>query len=484
MSLAMVSLELAVIGLALAVLLIDLWTPRELRHLLGYLAAAGLLVILAASWISGSDPSEVGISRIGFSGMFVQDGLAVFFKRIFLAIGVMVVLMGVEFRERIPMGIGEFFAITLIALAGMMFAASANDFVMVYVAMELMAACFYILVSFQRSRSNSLEAGVKYLILSALSAGLLVFGIALIFGTSGGTNFAFVAAAGARLAENNLFCLGTLLVLLGLAFKISAVPMQMWAPDVYQGAPTPVTALLAISSKTAGFVLVLRVLFAAAPALSLHWHKLFTCAAAFTILYGNLCAIPQRSLKRLLGYSSIAHSGYLLLGVAALNDSGSVAILYYLAGYAFTLAAIFIVLCLVARDNDDISVLAGLNRRSPILALAMTLGMVSLAGIPPMAGFFGKLLLFKSVLAQAAIHQSYLWLTLVAIVGVVISYYYYFGVIRAIYWSEEGSDMSPIAISAPLKFSVVVCIAAMFYLGLCPDAALSAATKAVQALRF
>ena len=482
MNLGMLSSELAVIGLALAVLLIDLWTPRQFRHRLGYLAAAGLLVILIASLCCASTSAP---PATGFSGMFIQDGLALFFKRIFLATGVMIVLMGVEFRDHIPVGLGEFFSINLMALAGMMFAASANDFVMVYVAMEMISVSFYVLVSFQRSRSNSLEAGVKYLILSALSSGLLVFGIALIFGISGGTNFSLVAGEGTRLAQNKVFCLGALLVLLGLAFKISAIPMQMWAPDVYQGAPTPVTAFLAIGSKAAGFVLVLRVLFVAAPALSLQWGKLLTWAAALTILYGNLFAIPQRSLKRLLGYSSIANSGYLLLGVAALNTAGSVAVLYYLAGYAFTLAVIFIVLCLVARENDDIAVLAGLNRRSPLLALALTLGIISLAGIPPLAGFFGKLLLFKAVLEQAAVHRSYLWLALVAIAGVVISYYYYFGVIRAVYWGEEGPEMKPIAVSAPLKLSVGVCIAAMFYLGLGPDAVLSAAREAVaRALRF
>jgi NADH-quinone oxidoreductase subunit N len=482
MNLGMLSSELAVIGLALAVLLLDLWTPRQYRHRLGYLAAAGLLVILIASVCCASTSTP---PATGFSGMFIQDGLALFFKRIFLAVGVLVVLMGVEFRDRIPMGLGEFFAIVLTALAGTMFAASANDFVMVYVAMEMMSVSFYVLVSFQRSRANSLEAGVKYLILSSLSAGLLVFGIALIFGTSGGTNFSLVASEGTRLAENKVFCLGALLVLLGLAFKLAAIPMQMWAPDVYQGAPMPVTAFLAIASKAAGFVLVLRVLFVAVPALSLHWNKLFIWAAALTILYGNLCAIPQRSLKRLLGYSSIANSGYLLLGIAALNTAGSVAVLYYLAGYAFTLAVIFIVLCLVARENDDIAVLAGLNRRSPLLALALTLGMISLAGIPPLAGFFGKLLLFKAVLEHAAVHRSYLWLALVAIAGVVISYYYYFGIIRAVYWAEEGPEMTPIAVSAPLKISVGVCIAAMFYLGLGPDAVLSAATEAVvRALRF
>jgi len=481
MNLAMISLELSVIGLALVVLLIDLWTPRESKHRLGCLAAAGLLVILAASFSSYFAGAP---SATGFSGMFVQDGLAMFFKRLVLAAAFFVVVMGMEFRERIHLGLGEFFTIILIALAGMMFAASANDFVMVFVAMEMMSVSFYILVSFQRSRSNSLEAGVKYLIMSALSAGVLVFGIALIFGTSGQTGFAAVAAHGSDLAQNKLFWLGALLVLLGLAFKITAFPMQMWAPDVYQGAPTPVTAFLAIGSKAAGFVLVLRVLFVAAPALSLHWHKLFIWTAALTILYGNLCAIPQRSLKRLLGYSSISNAGYLLLGVAALNFSGSAAVLYYLAGYAFTLAVVFMVLCVVAPENDDISVLAGLNRRSPLLALAMTLAMVSLAGLPPLAGFFGKLLLFKAILARATVERTYLWLALVAIAGVVISIYYYFGVIRAVYWSEQGPDMSPITLSRPMKFSVAVCVAAMLYLGIFPEAVLSAAMEAVKVLRF
>jgi len=480
MNLAMISLELAVIGLAMAVLLADLWTPKSYKHWLGYLAAIGLLVILAASFC----PALATPPTVGFSGMFAHDGLALFFKRIFLAVGLLVVLMAAEHHDRLPAGIGEFFTITLIALAGMMFAASANDFVMVFVAMEMMSVSFYVLVSFQRGRSSSLEAGVKYLILSALSAAILVFGIALIFGTSGRTNFAAVSSEANRLAQNRAFWLGAMLVLLGLAFKISAFPMQMWTPDVYQGAPTPVTAFLAIGSKTAGFVLVLRVLFVAAPALAQHWSLLFTWTAALTILYGNLCAIPQRSLKRLLGYSSIAHAGYILLGIAALSASGSAAVLYYLTGYAFTLAVVFLVLCLIARESDDIAVLAGLNKRSPLLALGLALGIISLAGIPPMVGFFGKLLLFKSVLERAAFDRVYLWLTLTAIAGVVISYYYYFGIIRAIYWSEDGPDMTPIAISAPMKISVIACIAVILYLGIFPNAALAAATEAVKVLRF
>ena len=239
--------------------------------------------------------------------------------------------------------------------------------------------------------------------------------------------------------------------------------MQMWAPDVYQGAPTPVTAFLAIGSKAAGFVLLLRVLFVAAPWSRGTGKRLFMIVAAITILYGNLCALPQRSLKRLLGYSSIAHAGYLMLGVAALNRAGSAAVLYYLLGYLFTLGAAFVVICVVCRESDDISTLAGLHQRSPVLAAGMAMAMVSLAGVPPLAGFAGKLFLLESVVEQAALNPAYYKLALVAVAGVVISLAYYFGVIRAIYWSKECPDTSPIKVSPMMKISLGVCMAGMLY---------------------
>ncbi|MGO8702035.1 MAG: NADH-quinone oxidoreductase subunit N [Limisphaerales bacterium] len=479
MQLSLLTLELAVVGLALVVLVLDLWTPLDAKDRLDAVTAVGLVLILAFSFtISGETPG------VGFHGMFTQDGLALFFKRFFLIAALMVVLMAWEFRDRIAVGHGEFNVLVLLALAGMMFAASASDFVMVFVALELISVSFYILVSFQRARLNSLEAGVKYLILSALASSFLVFGIALIFGTGNSANFEALRLAGAKLALNKVFWLGLLMVLLGLAFKISAVPLQMWAPDVYQGAPTPVTAFLAIGSKAAGFVLLLRVLFMAAPALVVHWNKLLILVAAVTILYGNLCAIPQRSLKRLLGYSSISNAGYLLLGIAALSAPGAAALLYYLAGYLFTLAAAFTVICIVARESDDLSVLAGLHRRSPLLALALTLSMISLAGVPPLAGFLGKFLLLKAVIQQVPADSAYLWLAGVALAGVVISIYYYFGVIRAIYWAKQPDDLSAIPVSTPMKFSLGVSIAAMLYLGIFPGMVWDTVTEAVKALNF
>ena len=369
----------------------------------------------------------------------------------------------------------EYYSLIVFALAGMLFAASANDFTMLFVSIELITITFYILVSFQRSKIISLEAGVKYLILGALSSSFMVFGIALIWGTTGKLNFTELAAVAPQFADSRIFLLGVLLVLVGLGFKIAAFPFQIWAPDVYQGAPTPTTAFLAIGSKAAGFVLLLRVLFTAVPGVTQTWANLLIIISALTILYGNLCALPQRNLKRLLGYSSIAHAGYLLLGVAALSASGQSALLYYLAGYVFTVMAAFFVITLVMRQlvTEDISGLSGLHQRSPLLAATLTLAMVSLAGIPPLAGFFGKFLLLKAVIEQAPAHPGYYCLAFTALAGVVISLYYYFGVVRAIYWSKDASNVSPIELSSPAKLSLWACIAGMFWLGLFPNTVLN-----------
>jgi NADH-quinone oxidoreductase subunit N len=315
---------------------------------------------------------------------------------------------------------------------------------------------------------------------------------------SGTMAFTAVDAATPGLAEKcasligqPVFMLGLLFVLMGLGFKIAAFPVQIWAPDVYQGSPAPTTAFLAVGSKAAGFVLLLRVLFTAVPAVTAQWTTLLVVISAITILYGNLCAIPQRNLKRLLGYSSIAHAGYLLLGVAAMAanvknpTAGGAAILYYLSGYLFTVLAAFSVLCLILRqvEVEDISALAGLSKRSPLLAATMTLAMISLAGIPPLAGFFGKFLLFKAVVEQGAFHSGYYWLLAVAIVGVVISLYYYFGVVRAIYWSADSGDRSPIEISRPLQITLYACMFGMLFLGVFPNVMLKLASQAVSVLK-
>ncbi len=482
MNSSLITLELCVIAIGTVLLLADFWMPAERKKFLAYAAIAVLGGLLLVSLGGDGICSQFGTA---FHGSFIEDPLALFFKRFFLVAAILVLFLSAEFSDRL-VGISEYYSLILFALSGMLFAASSNDFVMLFVSIELITITFYVLVSFQRGRLVSLEAGVKYLILGALSSAFLVFGIALIWGTTGKFNFNDLAQVSGQFLDNKIFLLGVLFVLVGLGFKIAVFPFQIWAPDVYQGAPTPTTAFLAVGSKAAGFVLLLRVLFVAVPDVTKHWANLLIVISGITILYGNLCALPQRNLKRLMGYSSISHAGYLLLGVAALSTSGQSALLYYLAGYLFTVIAAFTVIALVMRhlNDEDISALAGLNQRSPLLATTMTIAMASLAGIPPLAGFFGKFLLLKAVIQAAQItgNHGYYCLTFTALAGVIISLYYYFGVIRAIYWSKDAQDLSPIQLSTPAKFSIWVCIAGIFWIGLFPNTVLDLATDAVKSL--
>ena len=475
------TLEVWVIILGIVLMLADFFFgfAPERRKYLAYLAIAVLGVLLLTNL--GSD----AVTGTAFNGAFIEDSLAIFFKRFFLVAAILVLFLTAEFAEKISVSISEFYSLIIFALAGMLFAASSNDFAMLFVSVELITVTFYVLVSFQRRKILSLEAGVKYLIIGALSSAFMVFGIALIWGTTGTLNFNDLAQVAPQFVDNKIFLIGVLFLLAGLGFKISAVPFQIWVPDVYQGAPTPATTFLAVGSKAAGFVLLLRVLFTAIPAVTHKWAEFFIVISALTILYGNLCALPQRNLKRLLAYSSIGHAGYLLLGIAALSASGQSAVMYYLAGYLFTIVAAFTVVALVMQhlDNEDISGLAGLSQRSPLLATTMTLAMVSLAGLPPMAGFFGKFLLLKSVIAAGAQNSCYYCLAFIALAGIVISFYYYFGVIRAIYWSREAADLSPIRISGAAKFSIALCIAGMLWLGTFPNTVVNLANEAAQALK-
>jgi NADH-quinone oxidoreductase subunit N len=494
MNLALLSHEWLVIALGLGLLLADLWLPAPAKRQLGYVAALGVGAILLYSVLAVRiGPGEV---EYAFDKMYVLDGLALFFKRFFLVAALLVLVMSVEYADSFQAGIGEFYALLLFALSGMLFASSVNDFALLFVSLELITVTFYVLISFQRTRLTSLEAGVKYLILGALSTAFTVFGIAFVYGISHKLNFGDVATVAGQYRSNPLFLCGVVLVTVGLGFKIAAFPFQIWAPDVYQGAPSPTTAFLAVGSKAAGFALVLRVLFTAVPAVTAQWSDLLIVISAMTILYGNLCAIPQRNLKRLLGYSSIAHAGYMLLGIAALavslahgaqpSTAGASAVLYYLSGYLFTVLGAFTVICLALRqvEGEDIAALAGLHHRSPLLAATMALAMVSLAGIPPLAGFFGKFLLLKSVITQAPAHPGYYCLAFTAVAGVIISLYYYFGVVRAMYWSRETPSLSPIPTSRPIRLSLYACAAGMLFLGVCPAPMVNLANQAVEVLNL
>ena len=474
---SLITLEILAVIIGLGALMVDLWIPASARRALGYGTAAALGCLLA--FAAGSLSPQAGL---GFHNTFVVDDLARYFKTFFLFGAFVVVLMTVDFAPKIGSGLSEFYALVCFALVGMLFAASANDLVMLFVSLELITVTFYVLNSFQRGRIASLEAGIKYLILGAVASGFMVFGIALVFGSANSTNFGVIASRQAELAHSTVFLTGLLLVLVGLGFKIAAFPFQAWAPDVYQGSPAPATAFLAVGSKAAGFVLLVRLVTQAVPQIAAEWNRLLVVMAAGTIAYGSLCALPQRNLKRLMGYSSIANAGYLLLGVVAMSTSGSTAVLYYLGGYFFTVLAAFTVICAIAEhvEGDDIANLAGLGQRSPFLAAALSIAFVSLAGIPPMVGFFGKVLLLRAVFEGAAAHPSFYLLLAVAVVGVVLSLYYYFGVIRSIYWGANPSSLAPISTSLGTKVALAACIGGIVFLGVAPNSLLKIADQAVQ----
>jgi NADH-quinone oxidoreductase subunit N len=488
MNLSLISTEISVTFLGVLVLLADLWTPKERKPQLGWVVLIGLVVAFAL--VLKKMDSITPVTLQGYS----QDKLTAFFHVFFLLAGILVTLLTLGYAPRIRSGISELYALICFALTGMLFAAGATSFIMLFVAVELITITFYVLTSFESHRLRSLEAGVKYLILGAAASAVMVFGIALIYGSTGTLEFGKVA----EYLQNEgyqhmlIFELGIMLLLAGLAFKIAVVPFQLWVPDVYQGAPTPVTAFLATGSKAAGVVLLLRVLHQAfteqLQVTGLHrlltgpdLRQLLAVLAGATILYGSLCALRQRNLKRLLGYSSIASAGYVMLGVVALNTEGTAAVLYYLAGYLFAVLAAFTIISMVTDDaeDEDLSVLANLHQRSPLFAITLTLAVVSLAGVPPLAGFFGKFLLLKAAFGAAGSDPVMPWVLGIAILGVVISLYYYFGIIREIYWGtgqpweEQKPRTDPIDCPDTADIAVLICVAGLLLLGLYPEPVLN-----------
>ncbi len=479
MNLSLISLEIGVALIGVLVLLADLWTPKARKRQLGWFVVLGLVVIvgLRLEKFTGGGTAQI----LGYT----KDTLTVFFQGLFIMTGILVTLLTISYADRIRSGISEMYALICFALTGMLFAAGATSFVMLFVAVELITITFYVLTSFEQNRLRSIEAGVKYLILGAAASAIMVFGIALIYGSTGTLEFSEVTQHLKAVESQHLmiFQLGMLLLLGGLAFKIAVVPFQLWVPDVYQGAPTPVSAFLATGSKGAGFVLLLRVLHEANPILlNESWlRQLLAVMAGASILYGSLCALRQRNLKRLLGYSSIASAGYVMLGVVALNAEGTQAVLFYLAGYLFAVLAAFTVIAMVTEEanNEDISVLANLHQRSPLFAITLTLAIMSLAGVPPLAGFFGKFLLLKAAFGAAGSDPVIPWVIGIGIVGVVISLFYYFGIIREIYWgtapswAEKKSKTDPIECPDTADIVVLVCVFGMLALGLFPEPVLN-----------
>jgi NADH-quinone oxidoreductase subunit N len=465
-------LEIAVLVLGMAMLMVESFATRIDRRFLAFAAIAGLAAVLVASFfVVPSGPSD---QATGFWSFYTADRLAIFFKQFALLTTILVLIMMIDYvpvvRDSFPgsspqAGLGEFFAVPVFTSAGLMYMASAIDFIFIFVSLELVTISFYVLVSFTRRNPATLEAGVKYLVLSALSTAFFVYGITWLFGATGETNLQRITVALTNPStEHGAALFGMVLVLVALGFKIAAVPFQIWVPDVYQGAPTPVTAYLSVGSKAAGFVVLLRVM---RPFLMLpQMQRLIVLVTLLTLIYGNLAALPQTNLKRLLAYSSIAHAGYLLIGVACFDGA---AVTFYLAAYLLMTLLSFAVLVIVAQQTgDQISDFDGLGVRSPFLAFGMLIGMVSLAGVPFTAGFLGKFFIF-----YAAIAQRQIALVVVGVITVGCGFYYYLKVVRAMYW-QPAAKIEKIPVSALSRIAISALIVATIWLGVYPQPILDA----------
>jgi NADH-quinone oxidoreductase subunit N len=465
------TLEIAVILLGTGLLLLEAFAEKIEKQGIALAAITGLTIILIASFFVSPTPAD---HTSAFWNFYTADPLALFFKRFALVTTILVLVMMIDYAPIIPQliygathqsGLGEFFALPLFTCAGLMWIASAIDFVMIFVSIELVSISFYVLVSFTRRNPATLEAGVKYLILSAVATGFLVYGITWIFGVTGETNLNRITAS---LTNGNIetgpALFGMALVLVALGFKIAAVPFQIWAPDVYQGAPTPVTAFLSVGSKAAGFVVLLRILqpFFILPQM----QRVLVVVAVLTLIYGNLAALPQNNVKRLLAYSSIAHTGYLLIGIVSFSG---MAVSFYLVAYlAMTLLSFAVLIVVANQAGEQIQDFDGLSKRSPFLAFAMLLAMISLAGVPFTAGFLGKFLIF-----DAAIQHHQFMLAIVGIVTVGCGFYYYLKIVRAMYW-QEPKNAEPISVSGLSRAAMSLLMIAIIWLGIYPQPILNA----------
>jgi len=458
-------LEIAVLVLGMLILMIEAFAEKIDKRVLAFAAITGLAIVFLATFFVVPTPPSTNAT--GFWSFYTADRMAIFFKQFALLTTILVLIMMIDYapvvRSFFPgaaphTGLGEFVALPLFTCAGLMYLVSAIDFVFIFVALELVTVSFYVLVSFTRRNPATLEAGTKYLVLSALSTAFLVYGIAWIFGATGQTNLYRLTAAVAN-ADSGAVLLGMIFVLVALGFKIAAVPFQIWVPDVYQGAPTPVTAFLSVGSKAAGFVVLIRVL---QPFMNLpQTERLIFVIALLTLIYGNLAALPQTNLKRLLAYSSIAHAGYLLIGVLCFDVR---AITFYLVAYLLMTLLSFAVLIIVAQQTgEEISDFDGLAKRSPFLAFAMLIGMVSLAGVPFTAGFLGKFYIF-----YAAILQRQTALVVVGVITVGCGFYYYLKIVRAMYW-QTADKTEKIPINGLSRVAISALMIATVWLGIYPQ---------------
>ena len=492
--LQLIAPELILTTIACLALVMEVILPYKLSKWTAYFSLAGIalaLISLAAQFksIGGSFNLNAlqGVTAIdGFYGMVHVDGFALVFRAIFLIAAALTIAISMRYLDIEREQHGEYYALILFATVGMMFLGSGYDLISLYIALELMAITFYVLVAFTKRQRRSNEAGMKYFLLGAFSSGILLYGMSLLYGIAGSTNLGEMGTKlGAAPAElRPVLLLGMIALAAGLFFKVAAVPFHMWAPDAYEGAPTSVTAFLSTGSKAASFALYARIFFVALGPIQIDWAPLLGIVAALTIVVGNWAAVTQENSKRLLAYSSISNAGYLLLGLIANNTYGNIGLVIYLLVYTLmNIGAFGIVISLRRRGiiGDNVDDMTGLAQKAPGMAAMMGIFMLSLGGLPGTGGFIGKYFLLWGLLQRGeTAHKSwYYWLAGWAVINIVVSFYYYIRFIRVMYLGDRVADEEPLTMSTALRTAMIASLIGIIFIGIYPQPFIVLAQKLI-----
>jgi len=494
--LQLIAPELILTAIACLALVMEVILPYKLSKWTAYFSLAGIalaLISLAAQFKSiGGTLSLNALQGVtatdGFYGMVHIDGFALVFRAIFLIAAGLTIAISMRYLDIEHEQHGEYYALILFATVGMMFLGSGYDLISLYIALELMAVTFYVLVAFTKRQRRSNEAGMKYFLLGAFSSGILLYGMSLLYGIAGSTNLGEMgtklSAAPAELRP--VLLLGMIALAAGLFFKVAAVPFHMWAPDAYEGAPTSVTAFLSTGSKAASFALYARIFFVALGPMQIDWAPLLGIVAALTIVVGNWAAVTQENSKRLLAYSSISNAGYLLLGLIANNIYGNIGLAIYLLVYTLmNIGAFGVIISLRRRGiiGDNVDDMTGLAQKAPGMAAMMGIFMLSLGGLPGTGGFIGKYFLLWGLLQRGeAAHKSwYYWLAGWAVINIVVSFYYYIRFIRVMYLGDRIADEEPLTMSPALRTAMIVSLIGIVFIGVYPQPFIVLAQKLIPA---
>lgn len=468
----MPSLVLSCFGMLL--LLANVFLPKGKTTPIAWMSVVALVITGFVSLGAWNEP------EFGFAGHVALDNFATFFNITFLIAALLCILMSDGYLKRENFSVGEYYPLILFCTAGAMWMASGTDMMTIFLGLEVLSVSLYVLAGFLRNRVDSNEAGLKYFLLGAFSTGFLLYGIALIYGVTGTTNVADIGlylSAHPDQLTNPLTVAGMVLLSTGFLFKIGAAPFHMWTPDVYQGAPTPITAFMSAGPKAAAFAAFMRVLTLGLGGLQDEWTSMVWVLAVLTMTVGNVVAIYQTNIKRMLAYSSIAHAGYALVGIVAANEIGMSGILFYMLAYTFMNLGAFGILVLAGKKGEDNLTLqgfSGFGYKRPLLGVAMTIFLFSLMGIPPMAGFAGKFFIFAG-----AIKAGYIWLAIIAMLNSAVSLYYYLRVMVYMYFKDAVEEYDWVTMNVGAVVSIVLALIGVLYLGIVPGGVMEMAKLAI-----